>query len=89
MIHWGRRLVVVGAVMALVSATPALLISLLPGLGENFFGTLAILLTITVTPLGVVFLASGLVLLLAGLMKRGLSARARARASSPPAPPAR
>lgn len=89
MIHWGRRLLVMGAVMALVSATPALLVSLLPGLGENFFGTLAILLTITVTPLGVVFLIIGLVLLLAGLTKRGLSARARARASSPPVPPAR
>lgn len=89
MIDWGRRLVVVGAVMALVSATPALLITLLPGLGENFFGTLAILLTITVTPLGAVFLAIGLVLLAAGLTRRGLSARARARASSPPVPPAR
>lgn len=89
MTHWGRRLLVVGAVMALVSATPALLISLVPGLGENFFGTLAILLTITVTPLGVVFLGIGLALLLAGVTKRGLALRARARASSPPDPPAR
>lgn len=89
MIHWGWRLLLTGVVMALVSATPALLISVAPALGDGFFGTVAILLTITVTPLGVVFAAIGLLLLVAGAIRRGLAARARARASSPPVPPAR
>ena len=89
MIPWGRRLLSTGLVMVLVSAAPALLIALLPAFGEGFFGTLAIMLTITVTPLGVLFFSAGGILLLAGVWKRARFARDSARASSPPAPPER
>lgn len=90
MIEWGRRLSITGIVMALLSAAPALLTWLLPTLGEGFLGTLAIMLTLTVTPIGVVFLSAGVILLLAGLwQRRARAAQARAHASSQPAPPAR
>jgi hypothetical protein len=89
MLLWGRRILVIGLIMALVSATPALLITLMPTLGEGFLGTVAILLTITVTPLGAAFVSAGAFLLLAGLVRRVLSGRAPARAASPPAPPPR
>ncbi len=89
MLLWGRRILVIGVIMALVSATPALLIMLFPALGEGFLGTVAILLTITVTPLGLAFASAGVLLLLAGLVRRVLFARAIARAASPPAPPPR
>lgn len=67
---WGRRLLVFGVLMALLSATPALLILLFPLLGDGFFGTVAILLTITVTPLGVVVASAGAILLLVGVVRR-------------------
>lgn len=67
---WGRRLLVFGVLMALLSATPALLIALFPLLGDGFFGTVAILLTITVTPLGVVVASAGAILLLVGAVRR-------------------
>lgn len=69
--HWGWRLLAFGAAMALVSATPALLVYLAPLLGDGFFGTLAILLTLTVTPLGLVVASAGAILLLVAALRRG------------------
>lgn len=84
---WGRRILVMGTIMALVSATPALLMLLFPLLGEGFLGTVAILLTITVTPLGVALMGLGLVLMLIGALRRVRAAPATARAASPPTQP--
>ena len=84
---WGRRILVMGTIMALVSATPALLMLLFPPLGEGFLGTVAILLTITVAPLGVVLMGVGLVLMLIGALRRVRAAPATARAASPPTQP--
>ena len=69
--QWGRKLFVFGAVMALISATPALLIYLFPLLGDGFLGTLAIMLTLTVTPLGIVVASVGAILLLVAALRRG------------------
>jgi hypothetical protein len=69
--HWGWRLLAFGITMTLLSAAPALLIYLSPALGDGFFGTVAILLTITVTPLGVIFASAGAILLLVAVAKRG------------------
>ena len=69
--HWGWRLLAFGIAMALLSATPALLIYVLPSLGDGFFGTVAILLTITVTPLGLIFVSAGAILLLVAVATRG------------------
>ena len=68
--HWGRRLLIFGVVMALVSATPALLVLLFPLLGDGFLGTLAIMLTLTVTPLGVAIASVGAILLLVAAVRR-------------------
>ena len=68
--HWARRLLIFGVVMALVSATPALLVMLFPLLGDGFLGTLAIMLTLTVTPLGVAIASGGAILLLVAALRR-------------------
>lgn len=70
---WGRRLLVMGLLMAVVSATPALFVTLFPPLGDGFLGTLAIMLTLTVTPLGVIVASVGALLLLVGLVRRARS----------------
>jgi energy-converting hydrogenase Eha subunit C len=67
---WGRRFLVFGALMALISATPALLVMLLPRLDDGFFGTVAIMLTLTVTPLGVIVASVGAILLLVAALRR-------------------
>lgn len=69
--QWGRKLFVFGAVMALISATPALLIYLFPLLGDGFLGTLAIMLTLTVSPLGIAVASVGAILLLVAALRRG------------------
>ena len=69
--QWVRKLFVFGAVMALISATPALLIYLFPLLGDGFLGTLAIMLTLTVTPLGIAVASVGAILLLVAALRRG------------------
>ena len=80
---WGRRFLVFGVLMTLISATPALLIMLLPGLDDGFVGTVAIMLTLTVAPLGVVLASvGGLLLLVAAVRRFGQSSRGSARASS-------
>jgi hypothetical protein len=68
--HWGRRFFVFGALMALISATPALLVMLWPWLDDGFFGTVAIMLTLTVTPLGVIVASVGAILLLVAVVRR-------------------
>ena len=69
--HWGWRLLAFGVAMTLLSALPAAAIYLLPVLGDGFFGTVAILLTVTVTPLGVVVASAGAILLLVAVLRRG------------------
>lgn len=72
--HWGRVLLLGGVIAALASAAPALLIWLLPGLEEGFFGLVAVLLTLTVTPLAVLFASAGAILLLVAVLRRDSSA---------------
>jgi energy-converting hydrogenase Eha subunit C len=67
---WGRKVLLFGVVMALLSATPALLVYLFPLIDDGFFGTLAIMLTLTVTPLGVAIASVGAILLLVGVVRR-------------------
>lgn len=67
---WGRRFLVFGVLMTLISATPALLIMLLPSMGEGFFGTVAIMLMLTVAPLGVIVASAGAILLLVAAVRR-------------------
>ena len=67
---WGRRLLIFGVLMALISATPALIVILLPAIGEGFFGTVAIMLMLTVAPLGVMVASAGAILLLVAALRR-------------------
>ena len=67
---WGRRFLIFGVLMALISATPALIIILLPGIGEGFFGTVAIMLMLTVAPLGIMVASAGAILLLVAALRR-------------------
>ncbi len=86
--HWGRRFLVFGVLMTLISATPALLVMLWPWLDDGFFGTVAIMLTLTVAPLGVIVASAGALLLLVAAVKRFVRASpGAARASSPQDPP--
>lgn len=88
--HWGRRFLVFGSLMALISATPALLVMLWPWLDDGFFGTVAIMLTLTVAPLGVLVASAGAILLLVAAVRRfARSSRGSARGTSPPDPPPR
>jgi hypothetical protein len=63
-----------GVIAALASTVPAVLIWLLPGLDQGFFGIVAVLLTLTVTPLAVLFASAGAILLLVAALRRGPSA---------------
>ena len=86
--HWGRRFLVFGVLMALISATPALLLTQLPWLDDGFFGTVAIMLLLTVTPLGVAVASAGAILLLVAVVRRyGRASPGAAPASSPPDQP--
>jgi hypothetical protein len=63
-----------GVIAALASAAPAVLMWLLPGLDQGFFGIVAVLLTLTVTPLAVLFAGAGAILLLVAALRRDPSA---------------
>lgn len=68
--RWGRLLLIWGAAMAAASFAPAALMLLLPGLDDGFFGLVATLLTLTVTPLGVLVASVGAILLLVAAVRR-------------------
>lgn len=70
LIRWGRVLLIWGAAMTAISFAPAALIVIMPGLQEGFFGLVAIMLTLTVTPLGVVIASVGAILLLLAVLRR-------------------
>lgn len=71
---WGRGLLLWGLVATLVALTPMLVLSVLPeSVGAGFFGLLAIMLALSVAPLGAVIAAVGAVLLLIGLWNRARS----------------
>lgn len=67
--RWGRLLLMTGLAGAALSFAPALLLMLL-GADGGFFGTVAILLTVTVTPIAVLAASAGVILLLAGALRR-------------------
>lgn len=72
LMFWGRGLAIGGLVALILSAGPALLLSLLPaGAGENFFGTLAALLSLTIAPLSLVAFSVGVLLVLLARLRRG------------------
>jgi hypothetical protein len=71
---WGKGLLLWGIVAAIVSGAPALLLTLLPAqFGAGFIGLLAIMLSLSVTPLAVVVASVGAILLLVALVRRGRS----------------
>lgn len=63
-----------GVIAALASLAPAALIWVLPGLDQGFFGLVAVLLTLGVTPLAVLFASAGAILLLVAVVRRDPSA---------------
>lgn len=69
--HWGRVLLLGGVIAALASVAPAVLVWLLPGLDQGFFGLVAVLLTLGVTPLALLFASAGAILLLLAVLRRG------------------
>ena len=71
LVFWGRGLFVGGLVAALLSAAPALLLSQLPpSQSTGFYGLLAGLLVLSVTPLSAVVASAGALLLLWALLRR-------------------
>ncbi|RUT34980.1 hypothetical protein EMQ25_03225 [Arsenicitalea aurantiaca] len=69
-IHWGRGLLILGLGLFALGTLPATLLFLLPALGEGFLGALAVLLTLSAAPLGVIFFSVGALLLLLGWVER-------------------
>jgi hypothetical protein len=71
LVFWGRGLLLLGLAGAALSAAPALVLSQLPSsYSDGFLGTLAALLTLTITPLALVAASVGAILLLAALVRR-------------------
>ena len=66
---WGRLLLVWGLLGALASFAPALLLMWTRADG-GFLGTVAVLLTVTVTPLFAVTASVGAILLLVAVLRR-------------------
>jgi hypothetical protein len=70
LLFWGRGLFVGGVVAALLSVTPALILSQLPrAIGDSFYGLVAELLLVMVTPLALLFASAGAILLLIALFR--------------------
>lgn len=68
---WGRGLLIWGVIAAVVSATPAIILSQLPPIySDGFFGLVAALLTLSVTPLGLLSASVGAILLLLAALRR-------------------
>lgn len=71
---WGRGLLVWGIAAAAISATPAILLAQLPpAYSDGFFGLLAALLTLSVTPLALITASAGAILLLLAALRRDRS----------------
>lgn len=69
---WGRGLLLGGMLGALLSAAPVILLSVLPpAFGDGFLGIIAILLSLSVTPLALVVASVGAILLLVAVVRRG------------------
>jgi hypothetical protein len=73
MMFWARGLITWGLVGLAGSFGPALLLNALPALDTGFFGTVAVLLTITVAPLAALSVSAGVILLLVAVVRRGRS----------------
>lgn len=74
MMLWGRSLLIWGMISAVVSATPAIVLSQLPPIySDGFFGLVAGLLTLSVTPLALACASAGAILLLLAALRRGRS----------------
>ena len=73
LMFWARGLLVWGLVGLAGSLGPALLLNALPALDTGFFGTVAVLLTITVAPFAALSVSVGAILLLVALWRRGRS----------------
>lgn len=72
LMFWGRGLLLGGLLAALLSAAPVLLLAWLPpAYGEGFVGSVALLLSLSVTPLALVIASVGAILLLAAVVRRG------------------
>jgi energy-converting hydrogenase Eha subunit C len=74
MMLWGRGLLIWGVIAAVISAAPAFLLGQLPPIySDGFFGLVAALLTLSVTPLAMVCASVGAILLLLAALRRGRS----------------
>jgi len=68
---WGRALLIYGVIAALISIAPAIILAQLPPVySEGFFGLVAALLSLTVTPLAIVVASAGAILLLVAALRR-------------------
>ena len=68
---WGRGLLIWGIVAAVISAAPATILAQLPPIySDGFFGLVAALLSLSVTPLGVLVASAGAILLLLAALRR-------------------
>lgn len=71
---WGRGLLIWGVIAAAVSAAPAIVLAQLPPTySSGFFGLVAALLTLSVTPLALICASAGAILLLLAALRRGRS----------------
>jgi hypothetical protein len=69
--HWGRGLLLWGLVATIASFAPALILSIAPpAWSDSFFGVVAALLSLTVTPFAAIVASAGAILLLAGVWQR-------------------
>ena len=73
LIFLGRGLLIGGITALILAAAPAVILGLLPpAMSDNFYGTLAALLLLTIVPLSAFAASAGALLLLLGwLQQRG------------------
>jgi hypothetical protein len=71
LVFWGRGLLIGGLAGAALSAAPALILSQLPAeQSDGFYGALAGLLSLTVTPLSLLIAGAGAILWLVAYLRR-------------------
>lgn len=90
LMRWAKLFLVGGLLLAVGAALPGLLLTVLPpAFSQGVFGLIAIMLSLSLMPFGVLVAAVGLILLAVALVRRAGAVRAPVREPSPPAPPRR
>jgi hypothetical protein len=71
LMRWARLLLITGLALIAAAVAPALVLLVLPRMGDGFLGIFSLMLALSVVPFGVFVLLLAAVLALIALLRRG------------------